>query len=181
MGAPVLTVGDVALRGTFDKVWRGFGAVTASGESASGIYWVNTRDVAVIHPKCTGQSPSIKRYLDWNVHRVEVEKLCSRDRQGQGLFKCRARPYKIWYSARHFMMRDVYWTMQKEMHPGNISLTPPSKSRAEHSSMPRGCTKLPQPPRVGRDERRLLTAELLGSELTGRITCSCPPFQNQAI
>ena len=181
MGAPALTVGGVALWGTFDKVWRCFGAITATGESASGIYWVNTRDVTVMHPKCTGQSPAIKRCLDWNVHRVEVGKLCSRDRQGQGLFKCRARPYKIWYSARHFMMRDVYWTMQKEMHPGNISLTPPNKSRAEHSSMPRGSTKLLQSPCVGRDERCLLTAELLGSELTGRITCSCPPFQNQAI
>lgn len=67
------------------------------------------------------------------------------------------------------MMRDVYWTMQKEMHPGNISLTPPNKSRAEHSSMPRGSTQLPQFPRVGRDERRLLTAELLGSELGLRV------------
>ena len=44
------------------------------------------------------------------------------------------------------MRKDVYWTMQKEMHPGNIPLTPPNKSRAEHSFMPRGSTELPQYP-----------------------------------
>lgn len=38
MGAPVLTVDDVALWGTFDKVGRRLGAVPAGGESAPGIY-----------------------------------------------------------------------------------------------------------------------------------------------
>lgn len=73
----------------------------------------------------------------------------------------------------------------KEMHPGDISLNTavanPALSTPSCPEVAPSLPGFPPPSHMDRDERYLFIAYLLGLGPTQRVTCSCPPFQNQAV